>query len=1172
MRSPLETRISVLRAQVRRLLALYGMSWVVAGSVLSILVAGLLDWLFHLSREVRVIELVALLGLVGWLLARFVAAPLFVRFRDLDIALRIEERWPGLQDRLATTIQFLALQGPEDREDVRGSRQLREETIRRTLAEAEAVDFRTVVDPRPARSAMISAALPIALGLVLVVAAPSTCKTALDRLFSPFGSARWPKQTHLTILEPNHDGRKIARGEPFLLEVGVGPNEGLPSDGVVNYTFDNGETLTRRLGTKLGDNPRLVDRLPEVARSFRYTVRAGDDATEVRGVVVVPPPSLVSARVTLRPPAYSGEPVSVVEPASGKTMLGVEFDLDRVLQGTEVIVEARTNKPVTSSALNLLGSAPWEPEKTAQTTTETAPVEAPQVTLGSDGQTVVTRFTARSSGRFSFDMTDTEGFRSQDRESLRFQVNSQTDLPPQVVLVEPPGNRDVTANALVPFLVQSEDDFGLGKVWLSSKISIGGSEPVDRDPLVLWVPDEPAAGTPAHKPTRKLETPYTWDLSSIEPPLEPGSVITVAASAVDLDNLGGPKTGKSREITLRILAPEQVAEQLEEQRRAIREEIARAKNVQDQAITPVQNAKRTLRQVDQLPPEQKDELTNAETIQRQVSGRVSDPNEGLIRKVERFLEDQQNLKLDNADTRAQMQQVLNGLERIRDNHLNPAEQSLTRANKALDQNNPNAQPQPGRQDQPKNPEQDPGRVGTAHQNPDPQNPQQGQDSQPKGQQGQDAQSKGQQGQQGQQTGQQGEQSQPTNQSGQQQKGQQQAGQQGQQSKGQQGQDAQQKGQQGQQQQAGQQSKGQQGQQQAGQQGQKQDGQQPNPEDEPTRAGQELARAEQEQQAIAQELDQMLQDLNEFETARGLAEEAKNLLKEQQDTTKAAAEAAEKHALEGKMPDQVAPEAKAELDNLAAKQEQIGEKLAQLENKMGDLAKRDENADPLAAEALAEAARKSRDRQTTEKARQAGEQLAQNQTGRAGRPRSRSSETSRNSSTASRTAARTTSATSSPRSSKPRRSSTTSRPGKSRTARTWPPPARSPTPRRRRKNSRGSPRNRRSSNRSYATSSRSSKSSPTPPPEPAREPPRPWPAPANRPSKATPMRPRTTRRKPRNTSKPPWNRSRKPSARPRNSSPWNSFPASETTSPTSASGKPASWPRSRTTARCRKPAS
>jgi hypothetical protein len=127
---------------------------------------------------------------------------------------------------------------------------------------------------------------------------------------------------------------------------------------------------------------------------------------------------------------------------------------------------------------------------------------------------------------------------------------------------------------------------------------------------------------------------------------------------------------------------------------------------------------------------------------------------------------------------------------------------------------------------------------------------------------------------------------------------------------------------------------------------------------------------------------MLQDLNEFETARGLAQEAKDLLKEQQEATKAAAEAAEKHALEGKMADQLSPEAKADLENLKARQQQVGEKLAQLENKMSDLAKRDQNADPLAAEALAESAKKSRERQTADRARQAGEQLAQNQTGRA----------------------------------------------------------------------------------------------------------------------------------------------------------------------------------------------
>ena len=107
----LESRISALRASVRRLLALHGLSWVLgAARAAGRSLAGLADWLFHLDSVVRA-------GPPGgpdrrrwlWLLYRRVLRPLLVRFADLDIAMRIEERWPGLNDRLASTIQFLRL-------------------------------------------------------------------------------------------------------------------------------------------------------------------------------------------------------------------------------------------------------------------------------------------------------------------------------------------------------------------------------------------------------------------------------------------------------------------------------------------------------------------------------------------------------------------------------------------------------------------------------------------------------------------------------------------------------------------------------------------------------------------------------------------------------------------------------------------------------------------------------------------------------------------------------------------------------------------------------------------------------------------------------------------------------------------------------------------------------
>ena len=130
----LESRIRALRGSVRRLLALHGLSWVLGLIVPLVILAGFADWLFHLDSVIRAALLAALVGAALYLGYRRVLRPLFVRFADLDIAMRIEERWPGLNDRLASTIQFLRLDADDDRY---GSPALREATVRQAVEEAE---------------------------------------------------------------------------------------------------------------------------------------------------------------------------------------------------------------------------------------------------------------------------------------------------------------------------------------------------------------------------------------------------------------------------------------------------------------------------------------------------------------------------------------------------------------------------------------------------------------------------------------------------------------------------------------------------------------------------------------------------------------------------------------------------------------------------------------------------------------------------------------------------------------------------------------------------------------------------------------------------------------------------------------------------------------------------
>lgn len=119
-----------------------------------VILAGLADWAFHLDAVIRAVLLGVVCGAVLWLAYWRIVRPLVVQFDDLDIALKIEERWPGLHDRLASTIQFLRMDASDERV---GSPALREATVRQAVQETSAIDFREVIEPKPVIKSLMSA-------------------------------------------------------------------------------------------------------------------------------------------------------------------------------------------------------------------------------------------------------------------------------------------------------------------------------------------------------------------------------------------------------------------------------------------------------------------------------------------------------------------------------------------------------------------------------------------------------------------------------------------------------------------------------------------------------------------------------------------------------------------------------------------------------------------------------------------------------------------------------------------------------------------------------------------------------------------------------------------------------------------------------------------------------
>jgi hypothetical protein len=877
----------------------------VAGIVPLVILAGLADWLFHLDVFVRAALFVLVTCTALWTIYRRVVRPLIVRFADLDIALRIEQRWPGLHDRLASTIQFLRVSPGDQRY---GSPTLREATIKQAIDETRSIDFREVIEYKPIVRAAALAAAAASLGLLLGLAAPSSSRTALRRLFLPWAGDRWPQQTHLALAQTGTT-LKIARGDSFTLSVQVRPGDRIPESAYVTYNFADGEEVVEPLRATEGGE--FHGRLDTVNQPFQFSVAGGDDSSSVRDVEVkvVPPPALNRLTVRLVSPKYTGIPTQTL--AAGLTSF-------RVLEGTKIELDAQANKPLASALLHLgdqaaAGSVSFNPARTG----------------------FKAEFPVKNNVAFWFDFKDDEGFRN--REAARYDVRMFKDEPPRVVIAEPKTDRDVPSDAVIPVRIELDDDFGLHSARLMYKVATGESEPHDAVAIPLWSAPGEEAGSAQPSFVKHKEIEYVWKLEPLK--LGIGSIITFYADSRDFDSIKGPNLGKSRELRLRIVSREDAARQSDDARRELREEISRILAMQRQAITPVDEATRTLARSDRLPRSQREDLKNAGLIQHQVGSRMNNRDEGLEQKLRHLLDDLRNFKIAKPDAEQQMQNMLERLGMLRDHHLEPAEQGLTRAGKSIEQI-PEA-PADGQQ----------GTKGTKDETASPDRAEQGSTK--------DQKAPGEQGSQ--------ERAAPGKPPGETGKPQ---------SEAKRGSTAAQKDQAGQQRDGS--DRGQ-----ASERPAQPPAAKPEPGSSPLdNAKRSLAEAKTNQKAIADELQKMLDNLSEFETYRGVVKDAQNLLKKQEEALKQSAEAATKPDLMGKSAESLSPEQKAELGNMAARQSEVAKGLQNLQERMGELAKRLEESDPLGASAMRDAAGNSQKQGTTAKMGEAAEQLEKNQMGQA----------------------------------------------------------------------------------------------------------------------------------------------------------------------------------------------
>lgn len=665
--SSIDHRLSDVRRRVRQVLVTHGMSWLAAVGVGSVLLVCLADWLVHFDDPiVRLIFGLAIVTGTVWVARRHLIGPLQVTLTDTDLALRIEDRYPGFRDSLASTVQFLR-SGADPRV---GSPALQKSVVDSTLDRLADLDTDDVVNIREVRR-IAGIALGVCLTALLVaVLNHSLTAIALKRLVLPFSGQVWPKNTTLQLLNADFVPFQIDADRPLQIARGdtlkifaENTSGRLPPRVTLEYRFPDkkvvSETMRPTTATDGAGNRRevAIGQLLAVRGELEFRAVGGDDDMMAwHKLLVIPPPVVEKLQVTLHPPAYTHPPRKPKpEPDGVGNVQG--------LVGTRVTISARANKPVEKATLRVKDQ------------------ERHAVKLGADRQKIEASFVIRDAGVHSWwlELQDAEGF--EDGEPPRYEVRGIQDFEPEIYIEQPASDMQVTTNAVVDVRTTARDDLGLKQIRLVYKIEPAPADtPEEEKSLFLASGELPLSQT----------SRWEWAIESLN--LEPGSKIVFHTEATDEFDLSDvfpkdkaplPHVGRSVTRTLTIVSSATKSQEIAQRQEGLLDDLERAFKLEQQAHNQIDDLVAQIEKADKVRPEDVDALQRTEMGQREVAAQLGNPTVGIEKRARDLADELRNNKIDDPASERRLERIADELGRIGPQHLAPIEKQLTQARKLV---------------------------------------------------------------------------------------------------------------------------------------------------------------------------------------------------------------------------------------------------------------------------------------------------------------------------------------------------------------------------------------------------------------------------------------------------------------------------------------------------------
>jgi len=356
-----------------------------------------------------------------------------------DAAFTVEQRTPGLDERLSSTVELSS-----EPEPFAGSPALLRQLARQAEADAAAVRPDLIVPADGVKRWAIVLAPLLLLWLALAALFPRPLLGGLYRTLMP-----WKEHlpAMLTRISVTPGDVTLAEGDALEIKASINTSSGSETETspplLLTAPIDAADARPLARDLQRHSPREFRASFDNVLQSFRYRVSTDQDESPWFTVTVLPRPSVAALDLRYDYPPYAR--------LDAKTVPNVDGDV-RALQGTDVTLTLHATEP--------LDLAPGKSQITVTEGTRQRTLDLRAL----DGQPNVyeAKLTVFNSGSYRIQLVNRHGLTNKDERPRA--IAAELDQPPKVAITSPDSQVTVRPDDDVPVAFKASDDFGVAKV------------------------------------------------------------------------------------------------------------------------------------------------------------------------------------------------------------------------------------------------------------------------------------------------------------------------------------------------------------------------------------------------------------------------------------------------------------------------------------------------------------------------------------------------------------------------------------------------------------------------------------------------------------------------------------------------------------------------------------